>query len=101
MGVESVTLLLPLAGSFVCEETPAVPPTEPLAALTLNVSVTVTVSPAGRFGPVQVTVGPGEGLEQVQFEGLVEETNDVPTGVPNETVGELAVSGPAFVTTMV
>lgn len=101
IGVVTVALLFPLAGSFVCEDTPAVPLREPLAALTLKVRVSVTDSPAGSFGPVHVTDGPGEGFEQTQFAGFVEETNDVPTGVPMDTVGELAASGPAFVTTMV
>ena len=73
-GVESVTALFAEFGSFVGEETPAVPLIGPVDVSTLKVSVMLTASPGSIVGPLQLTDGPGEGFAQVQFAGFEADT---------------------------
>ncbi len=71
-----------------------VPGAVPLAMC--RVSVKFTLSPAVKFGLVQVTVPvpPTAGVVQVQPAGESSETNVIPAGIGSETAVAAASSGP-------
>lgn len=104
IGVTTVALLSTLSWSVVCANVPTVAEMGWfLPASTRTTMVMLAEAPDARFGPVQLTLEEpeGDGFTHVHPAGAVTDSNVVPPGIPMETRGEAAESGPALVTVAV